>query len=89
MVRTNLSACAFRVRRPRRQFDRLNTHIVEQVQELSREQRVSIMDQITLALEDSVNRISNVSADLAHPQPVGIGTDTSDINLSRRQLDEE
>ena len=53
-------------RRPRRLPHGLDTNIGKHVQELSREQRVSIMDQIALAMEHSVDRIANIPANLAH-----------------------
>ena len=54
-------------RRSRRQLHRLHTNIVEHVQELGREQRVTIMNQEPLAVQDPVDRIGQISADLAHP----------------------
>jgi hypothetical protein len=43
------------------------------------------MDQVALAIEDSVDCISKIPADLAHPQPIGVGRDTCDLHFTRRQ----
>ena len=47
------------------------------------------MDQVALALEDSVNRVGQVAPDLVHPQPVRNRCDAGDLHLPRRQFDEE
>jgi len=46
------------------------------------------MNQIALALEDSIYSVGCIPADLTHPWSVGCGSDARDINLARRQLDE-
>jgi hypothetical protein len=48
------------------------------------EQLIAIMDEIPLAIHDSVDSIGQIPADLAHPQPIGIGRDTRILNLARR-----
>src|SRR5436309_9417113 len=47
------------------------------------------MDQIALAIQNSVDGIGKIPADLTHPQPVCGSRDASDLHLARRQLDEE
>ena len=47
------------------------------------------MDQIALAIQNSVDGIGKIPADLAHPQPVCGSRDARDHHLARRQLDEE
>src|SRR5437667_2377561 len=47
------------------------------------------MDQIALAIQNSVDGIGKIPADLAHPQPVCGSRDARDLHLARRQLDEE
>src|SRR5581483_12226074 len=71
------------------QFYRCHTACSQPVQKLVGEQRISIVDQVTLALEDSVNHIGQVAADLVHPQPVRTRCNAGDFHFSRRQLDEE
>ena len=67
MVRTNRFGVSIQIRRSWRQLHRLHTNIGEHVQEISREQRVTIMNQKALAVQDTVDRIGQISADLAHP----------------------
>ena len=47
------------------------------------------MDQVTLACEHSVNSVSEISSDLAHPQPIGDLCDACDLHFAARQVDEE
>src|ERR1700687_1268284 len=47
------------------------------------------MDQIALAIQNSVDGIGKIPADLTHPQPVCGSRDARDLHLARRQLDEE
>ena len=47
------------------------------------------MDQVALAIQDSVDCVGYVPADLSHPQPIGDGRDPTDLYLARRQFDEE
>src|SRR6516225_5803582 len=48
-----------------------NTRFSQQAQELGRKQRITIMDEVALAIEQAVHRIREVAADLIHPQPPG------------------
>jgi len=41
--------------------------IGKHIQKFRREQRVAIMDQVELAMKDSVNRIRSIPANLIHP----------------------
>src|SRR5215471_11063694 len=47
------------------------------------------MNQVSLPHEDPLIGIGNISADLAHPQPIGNGRHAADLHLTRRQLEEE
>jgi len=47
------------------------------------------MNQVALAVQDSVHRIGNIPADLEHPQPVCLRPAADDLHLSRRQLNEK
>jgi len=47
------------------------------------------MDQVALAIEDSIDCIGKISADLAHPPAVGGGRDAGNLHFACRQLDEE
>jgi len=54
-----------------------------------REQRVSIMNQVPFASQDSWLDIREMAGDLAHPQAIGCLRDAGDLHFARRQVDEE
>ena len=89
MLRTNLSAYAFRFGDRGGSFTDFTPTSASMLQELRGEQRVAIMNQVALAIQDSVDGIGQIPADLAHPQAVGSGRDAGNLHLARRQLDEE
>jgi hypothetical protein len=62
---------------------------VDHAQELGREQRVSIMDQVALALQNSIDGIRKISADLVHPQAIGPTRDSGDFDPSCRKFYKE
>src|SRR5689334_18157268 len=47
------------------------------------------MDQVALAVQDSIHAVREITPDLIHPQPIGRGCDPGDLYPARRQLDEE
>jgi len=47
------------------------------------------MDQIALAVQDAIHCVGDLAPDLAHPQSVGGGGDTRNLDLARRQIEEE
>jgi hypothetical protein len=51
--------------------------------------RASIEPKACLTLQDSVDSVGEIPADLAHSQPVCDGRHACDLHLARRQLDEE
>jgi hypothetical protein len=55
----------------------------------SSKQRIAIMDEVALAIEQAVHRIREVAADLIHPQPTGTRRDPSDLHLASRQFHEK
>jgi hypothetical protein len=66
----------------RRQFHRLNPDVGEHLQELCRERRIAIIDQIPLPNKQTIDGIAVVPADLAHPQSVGLSSNPSDLHAS-------
>src|SRR6185436_18264466 len=72
-----------------RQLDGVHPNIGQQSEEFCAEQRVSIMNQVALAIQDSVYGIGEIPADLAHPKPIGSSSDACNRYLARRQLQEE
>src|SRR5262249_33792799 len=47
------------------------------------------MDEVALAVENTVHCIGEIPADLAHPQAVRITSNTADLHLTSGELDEE
>lgn len=60
MLRTNSYSVRIQIRPSWRQLDGLRPNIGEHVQEPGREQRVTIMDQVALAIEDSVDGAGSI-----------------------------
>jgi hypothetical protein len=53
------------------------------------EQRIPIVSQIALASETAVVDIRHVATDLAHPRGVGLRGDPGDLDVPRREFDDE
>jgi len=68
------------IRRTRRQLHGFHPNIGEHVQELGCEQRVTIMDQVALALQEPVAGIRDVATHLAHPAGIGLRRDSGDLD---------
>src|SRR5215470_15234052 len=47
------------------------------------------MDQISLTDQKAFRSVTEVPSDLAHPEPLAIPRDSSDLNPTTRQVDEE
>ncbi len=47
------------------------------------------MDQVALAVQDSIHAVREIAPDLIHPEPINGGRDSGDLHPSSRQLDEE
>ena len=47
------------------------------------------MNQITLTLQNAVDRVGHIPGNLGHPQAIGDRPDAGDLHLAGRQLDEE
>jgi hypothetical protein len=77
------------VGRTRRKLHGLDTSFSKNPEELRGVERISIVDQVTVCFQDSALAVSHVSADLLHPETVRAPRDTSELNASRRELDEE
>src|ERR1700689_3894521 len=58
------------IRGSRRQFHRLHSRIGNRLQKLSGEERIPIVNQVSLSGQDSLLRISQIARDLAHPQSI-------------------
>ena len=60
----------------RSKVHRSNTRFGQPAQELRREQRIPIMNEVALAVQQAVHCIREVAADLIQPQPIGTRRDT-------------
>ena len=47
------------------------------------------MDQVPLSIQDSVDRVGQIPADLAHPQPIRSFRNPADLDFPGGQLDEK
>ena len=47
------------------------------------------MDQVTLAVQDSIHTVREIAPDLIHPEPIDGGRNSGDLYPAGRQLDEE
>ena len=47
------------------------------------------MNQITLTLQNAVDRAGHIPGNLGHPQAIGDRPDAGNLHLAGRQLDEE
>jgi hypothetical protein len=77
------------VRRLRRELHGPNANSSKNALKFRREQRVAIVDQIALAIQNSVLGIGHISADMTHPQSVRMGCYASDFHPASRQIDKE
>src|SRR5262249_10824482 len=60
---------SIQIRRLRRQFDGLDSDRGKRSEKLPRVKRISIVDQIALPREKTINGIGEIAFDLNHPQP--------------------
>ena len=84
MLLTNLSAWGVQIRRSGRQLDRFHPRGLQCPQELRREQRIPVVNQVAFSGKNSRLRIGEIPRDLAHPQSVRFRRDARDCNLAGR-----
>jgi hypothetical protein len=77
------------IRRSRWQFHGFDTHRGQQAQKLGRVQRIAVMDQVALLLENAVDCIRHCSANLGHPQTVSAGGNARDLDPACGQIQKE
>ena len=77
------------IRRARRQSDDLDTGIAQEISERRSELGIPIKDQKSLVCQKPIDRVGNVSANLHPPCFFGGGSDFGDLDLARRELDDE
>src|SRR6516162_5027653 len=77
------------IRRAWRQLNRLHSGGFQDLQEFSGEQRIPVMNQISLTDQKAFRSVTEVPSDLAHPEPLAIPRDCGDLNPTTRQVDQE
>jgi hypothetical protein len=77
------------IRRSRWQFHGFDTHRGQQAQKLGRVQRIAVMHQVALFLENAVDCIRHCSAKLGHPQTVSAGVNARDLHPACGQIQKE
>ena len=75
---------AVQVRGSGRQFHRIHADLGQRGQELCGEQRIPVMNQLPLALEQPVLGIGQIASDLIHPQPICVDRDTGKLDAAGR-----
>src|SRR6516225_8679633 len=77
------------IRRAWRQLHRLHSGGLPDLQEFRSEQRIPVMNQISLTDQEAFLSVTEVPGHLTHPQPVRLPGDSPDLHPSTRQVDEE
>src|SRR5215469_10737457 len=72
------------VRRARWQFQRLHAAALQNLQEFRREQRVAVMDQVSLPGQEAFGSVTEVPSDLAHPKSIRLTGDSAISNPPTR-----
>jgi len=77
------------IRRARRQFDRLHSRALQDLQEFRSEQGIPIMDQVAFADQEAFRRVAEIACHLTHPEPVGLPGESANLHAPTCQVDEE
>src|SRR5215831_14291648 len=80
---------SIQIRRLRRQFDGLDSDRGKRSEKLPRVEWISIVDQIPLPREKTINRIGQIACDLNHPQSIHETAEAADLHAPCRQIHEE
>ncbi len=72
------------IRRARRQFHGFDPTCLNGFQKLCGEQRVEIVDQVSLPEQEAFRSIAEIPCHLAHPKPIALARDSGDLNPSTR-----
>ena len=89
MLRTKRSAQAFRFGDRGGNLTDATPNTGNRVQELAGEQRVAIMDEVELAVQDAIRAVREIAPYLIHPEPISVVCDFSDLHPAGQQLDKE
>src|SRR6516162_11441999 len=68
------------VRRARWQFQRLHAAALQNLQEFRSEQRVAVMDQVSLPGQKAFLRVTEVPSDLTHPKAIRLPSHSGDLH---------
>src|SRR6516165_2322059 len=77
------------IRRAWRQLNRLHSGGFQDLQEFRSEQRIPVMNQISLTDQEAFRSVTEVPSDLAHPEPIRLPGHSGDLHFPTRQIDEE
>ena len=89
MLRTKSLRVGIQIRRSRRQLHRLHPGISYHLQKLSGEQRITIVNLVSLSRQDSLLRIREIARDLAHPQSIRATRDPRNLDLQCGEFHEK
>ena len=68
---------------------RVDSGLVEEADKLLRVERIAVMNQISILLQEAILAIGDVASDLSHPESICASRDSAKLYASRRQLDEK
>ena len=68
-----------------RQFHSLHSGAFQDLGEFRGEQRIPIVDQVSLPTQEAFARIAQISHHLAHPKPIRLPRHSSDLHFPTRQ----
>jgi hypothetical protein len=89
MDNTKRSADRVEIRAVRRQLQASDARGAKDVPELLREERISVVDQVALADQETIDAIGEVARDLLHPRAMRLPHDAADLYPLGLDVDEE
>ena len=71
------------------QFDTVRDDIKQELSKLTGEERVSVVDEMSLASKEPIDSISQIPGDLSHPSTVRLVDNSGDVHSSRLEVNYE
>src|SRR6516162_4992901 len=75
------------IRRAWRQLNRLHSGGFQDLQEFSGEQRIPVVDQVSLPGQKAFRSVTEVASDLPYPNAIGLPGHSGDLDPPTRQVD--
>ena len=68
---------------------RVDSGLVEEADKILRVERIAVINQISILLQETILAIGDVASDLSHSESIWASRDSAELYSSRRQLNEE